>query len=243
MDRLFIDNSTFRRRFLDRLVINFFPTHGVNTLKYNNALKERNLLLKDKSSDNSWYYSIEKQMVKFGFEIENARKKTIELLNSEVDSNHSGFISSHISLISEKISSEQIFQKSLFESRKQELLFGRTIIGPHKSDFEVLLKEKNMIAKKCSTGEQKALLISILSSTVRAHIRRFDIAPILLLDEISAHLDKKTRELFYKELQYLKVQAFLTGTDKKFFDELNGKCQFFQIYQKDNESSIEELSY
>ena len=217
--------------------------HGFNTLKYNNALKERNLLLKDNCTDESWYSSVEKQMVKFGYEIEEARRKTIEMLNFEISDRKMGFFHSNIFLISEKIMSEQTFEKSLFENRKKEFFVGRTLVGPHKSDFEVVLEEKNMNAKKCSTGEQKALLISILSSTVRAHLRNFNIAPILLLDEISAHLDEKTRGLFFDELLSLKVQAFLTGTEKNFFNQLSGKCQTFEIYQKDNESSIEEYSF
>ena len=242
MDRLFLESSFFRRKFLDRLVLNFFPSHGKYSLKYNNALKQRNMLLKDRSSDLSWFNSIEKQMVKFGYEIELARKKTIDMLNFEANQNETKFISSKISLISKNIFTKEIFEKSLNEGRRNEIFIGRTLVGPHKSDFEVIFNEKNMNAKNCSTGEQKTLLISILSSTVRAHIRYFDIAPILLLDEISAHLDEKTRILFYEELSFLKVQAFLTGTDKIFFDSLLDKSQLFKIMQNENESFFEELS-
>jgi len=124
---------------------------------------------------------------------------------------------------------EEEMRRLLYASREQDRLAGRTALGPHRSDLLVFLPEKQQPAALCSTGEQKALLLSIVMASAHLLSVRTGAIPLLLLDEVVAHLDKIRRSALFDELLKLKIQAWLTGTDVSLFEELQGNVQFLSL--------------
>ena len=229
MDRIWLNGSAERRRFLDRIVSNLIPEHTENSIKYNKALKQRNRLIKDKISDFDWYNALEKQMALSGMEIDKARRKIIVQIMHMQKKSVSSFPAADLDIIGPQYSSVQEFQLALNENRKQDVYAGRTLIGPHLSDLGSVYSSKGVKAKNCSTGEQKALLISIIIATAKIQLEMFNTPPILLFDEVSAHLDAKRRSVLYDELHDLNLQVFLTGTDKNIFKELGTRAKYYEV--------------
>ena len=127
------------------------------------------------------------------------------------------------------LATEDLYRERLEASRRQDAAAGSTTLGPHRSDLAVLHKDKNLPANLCSTGEQKALLISIILGDARLQTGLQGQAPVLLLDEITAHLDKKRRAALFDELEQMKTQAWMTGTDYALFSELGKRAQFLTV--------------
>jgi DNA replication and repair protein RecF len=236
MDRLFLERAQFRRRFLDRLVFALVPGHARNSARYERAVTERLRLLREGTRRGSWLDALEKSMAEDGASINAARQEMIDGLNSELNARRSegAFPCAHLSLAGETgdTAAEAPVLAELFAaSRERDSESGRTNRGPHTADLEVQHVAKRSDARECSTGEQKALLISIVLADAWLKRKRHGIAPMLLLDEIAAHLDAARRAALFDEIVALNSQAWLTGTDRQLFAPLKHRAAFFTIEQ------------
>ena len=246
MDRLWIEGAEGRRKFLDRLTLSFFPKHADCVLNYEKAMRERNRLLKEKMTDGVWYKALESQMAKNGLLIQLNRKAALKKICASQNSSTTMFPAADLSLShtdSDMPTDEGEFILSLSESRHLDILAGRTLIGPHRSDMEAIYIPKGIPAKDSSTGEQKAMLISIILANARALKLELGYPPIMLLDEVSAHLDADRRSALYAEINALKVQAWMTGTDKNLFSELGKDAQYFSVSETSGVSGITEKDF
>ncbi len=240
MDALFTGPAAERRRFVDRLVLAIDPAHGRRALDYEKAMRGRNKLLADNVRDDRWFEAIEAQMAETGAAIAAARVEIVRLLCAMVERLPADgpFPKSVIALdgtlelaLAQQaaVEVEDIFRVSLAENRYRDRAAGRTIEGPHRSDLLVRHAPKDMPAELCSTGEQKALLTGIMLSHARLVAELSGAPPILLLDEIAAHLDAGRRAALFQILEELNCQTFMTGTDAALFSALEGRAQFFTV--------------
>lgn len=227
MQQLFTTSSSVRRSFFDQIVGNFFPSHSSSLSKYENSTRERLRLLKTNQNDEYWLNALENNMEKEAAIICNARMETLTLLSKAISDNPSPFPKAQLSLSHGDLPAE--FLEKLKSNRRHDAVSGRTNLGPHLYDLEVNFKDKNMNAKFCSTGEQKALLLSLVFAQVLAIIDKFNIIPILLFDEIISHLDGKNRELLFNEILNIKAQAWLSGVDPNSFSLIKTKAQFIAL--------------
>jgi len=229
MDKIFIEGSSNRRRFVDKITWIFFSTHAKNVRLYEKLIRERNSLFKDNVVDKNWFETIEKQIVEHGSQIIIDRSKIITLLNNEINNNNfpkadmilKGEVESNYNSIADLDSFKEYFLKILFDTRIKDSFRGFTSIGPHRSELEVSYKEKDIMASLCSTGEQKSLLISIILAVAKSYKNYCNLSPILLLDEVFAHLDNSKKESLSKEIKSLNVQAFMTSTEESDFMTFN----------------------
>ncbi|MER8901841.1 DNA replication/repair protein RecF [Mesorhizobium sp. M0772] len=240
MDGLFPGPAADRRRFLDRLVLAIDPGHGERALDYEKAMRGRNRLLTEGSRDGAWFDAIEMQMVETGVAIAAARAELVRLLAAMIDRLPSSgpFPQADISLFGDleshvasapAVDVEQRYRDALADGRERDRAAGRTLDGPHRSDLLVRHRPKAMPAELCSTGEQKALLVGIVLSHARLTGEMSAMTPILLLDEIAAHLDAGRRAALFSILEELNCQAFMTGTDAALFSSLRGRAQFLTV--------------
>ncbi len=239
MDRLFIDSSRERRKFLDRLVFAFDPGHSGRVTRYENALSQRSKLLKDGVSDDAWLSGLEQQMAETAVAIAAARLDFASRLQAACEAaDHSYFPLAHfyvrgaieeLLIGSPALEVEDAFKYQLLESRARDALTGGAQSGPHKSDLKVVYAKKNMPADQCSTGEQKALLIGLILAHARLIKAERGSPPILLLDEVAAHLDEGRRSALYEILHDLGAQGWLTGTDRSLFSAIEKTAQFFDV--------------
>ena len=244
MYRLWIEGADGRRKFLDRLTLSFFPKHADSVLNYDKAMRERNRLLREKITDSGWYKALERQMAQNGLLIQLNRIATLKKICKAQDKSTTMFPVAELSLSQTDnymLTDEDEFISVLSENRHLDIMAGRTLIGPHRSDMEAIYKEKGISAKDSSTGEQKALLISIILANARALKKELGHPPVMLLDEISAHLDVDRRAALYEEIKALDAQAWMTGTDKKLFSELGHEAQYFNVIENSGVSDIEEV--
>ncbi|WP_192250014.1 DNA replication/repair protein RecF [Mesorhizobium caraganae] len=240
MDGLFPGPAADRRRFLDRLVLAIDPGHGQRALDYEKAMRGRNRLLTEGSRDSAWFDAIEMQMAETGVAIAAARAELVRLLAAMIDRLPSSgpFPQADISLFgdlesdvatSPAVDVEERYRAALADGRERDRAAGRTLDGPHRSDLLVRHRPKAMPAELCSTGEQKALLVGIVLSHARLTGEMSGMTPILLLDEIAAHLDAGRRAALFSILEELNCQAFMTGTDAALFSSLKGRAQFLTV--------------
>ncbi len=240
MDTLFNGPAGDRRRFLDRLVLAIDPQHGRRALDYEKAMRGRNRLLAEGSRDDRWFDAIETQMAETGVAIASARMELVGLLAGMVEKlpDDGPFPKSDIALdgviealvgTAPAVDIETAFITRLAENRARDRAAGRTLEGPHRSDLTVTHRPKAMPAALCSTGEQKALLTGIVLSQARLVAEMTGATPVLLLDEIAAHLDPGRRAALFSILIDLDCQAFLTGTDAALFSSLEGRAQFLDV--------------
>ncbi|WP_421914571.1 DNA replication/repair protein RecF [Mesorhizobium sp.] len=240
MDGLFTGPAGDRRRFLDRLVLAIDPGHGQRALDYEKAMRGRNRLLAEGSRDGAWFDAIEMQMAETGVAIAAARAELARLLAAMIDRlpDAGPFPQADISLSGElerevgtwpAVDVEERFRRALAGGRDRDRAAGRTLDGPHRSDLVVRHRPKAMPAELCSTGEQKALLVGIVLSHARLTGEMSGMTPILLLDEIAAHLDSGRRAALFSILEELNCQAFMTGTDAALFSSLSGRAQFLTV--------------
>ena len=232
MDRLFIESAGGRRRFLDRLVLGFDAGHARASTRYETAMRERARLLKYGPRDPSWLEGLENEMAEAGVQIAQARAATVEKLShalAERGPQGGTFPAAQLNLTDElHLASADDLRSQFASSRMRDAEAGRTLVGPHTTDLQVRHTAKRMEARDCSTGEQKALLISIMLADARQLTRARDgMAPILLLDEIAAHLDVTRRAALFEEIHSLSAQAWMTGTDLSLF--AGAKCEIFEV--------------
>ncbi len=245
MDRLWIEGASERRRFLDRMVLSFHPSHADATLIYEKSMRDRNRLLKDQVRDAAWYDALELQMAKSGAEITRNRIDVLARLKAAQQGAETAFPQADLTLLSADDTLPEpdcdALQEAFGMGRNRDMAAGRTLIGPHRADLYAVYAAKGVTAKSCSTGEQKALLISLILANARALRDDFGAPPILLLDEVAAHLDADRRAALYNEITALKAQAWLTGTGAELFESLGDTAMMCHVSDQDGASSITAL--
>jgi DNA replication and repair protein RecF len=243
MDRLFLEAPGGRRRFLDRLVLVLDPAHAARVGAYEQALRERSQLLRagystDRPPDPAWLAAVEAVMAAQGVAVTAARRDAAERLDRACAAADGPFPRARLALrgaiedwLDEMpaLAAEAKFADALAAARSGDAAAGGAALGPHRSDLSVSLADSGVAAVHASTGEQKALLISILLA--HAGLRRSlrGEPPLLLLDEVTAHLDARRREALFEAIDRLDGQAWLTGTDAALFAPLRGRAQFFAV--------------
>lgn len=238
MDRLFRGGSQPRRSFLDRLVYAFDLEHAKRTASFEHLYREWYQLLKSGRHDNTWLSSLEEQMAGLGVAIAAARREQIAKLNSFIEHepddifpNVSMELDGKIEKLLDKMPAVEVEDAymQMLKSQRKNVLYNDTVDGINRTDFKVYYKKKRMPAELCSTGEQKSLLISIILAQSKCQTLHQGFAPVLLLDEVAAHLDDVKREALLEKLRELQVQAWITSTDPELFSSLTGEALFLNV--------------
>lgn len=232
MDRLWIEAAEGRRRFLDRITLSFKPDHAEAVLAYEKAMRERNRLLKDQMGDAHWYAALESQMAVSAVEMGMNRSQALDRVRIAQEGADSAFPAAELALTGPDPESDlHMAELPAFwaATRRRDMAAGRTLAGPHRVDLRAIYAAKGMPADQCSTGEQKALLVSLILANSRALAQDQDSLPVILLDEVAAHLDVGRREALYDEITALGGQAFLTGTGMELFNGLGNRAQGLEL--------------
>lgn len=239
MDRLFTDAPSGRRRFLDRLTFGLDPAHARRVSAFEKAMRERNRLLRAGGGDPAWLAALEGTMAEWAVAVAAARRDAVARLSAALSGQPDGpFPRARLAVQGRlegwldempALEAEDRYRALLGEQRQGDREAGGAGEGPHRSDLHVVHAGKDMPAAQCSTGEQKALLIAIILADVRLQVARRGAAPVLLLDEVAAHLDQTRRAALYAQLADLGAQAWMTGTEPQFFEPLQGEAQFFTV--------------
>ena len=242
MDRLWIEGAEGRRKFLDRMTLNFIPDHGSIFIRFQKCLRQRNRLLKDNINDEKWYDVLEEKLSIDGANLNKNRAITVEKIDKALENLNPVFPKAKLSLIDtqylDSSTSIEELRRAFKDNRSKDLLAGRTLVGPHRIDLSALYLEKNNFVTECSTGEQKAILISIILANAWSLSEYIGVPPILLLDEVTAHLDDNRRAELYEEILNLKAQVFMTGTEKKLFDAIGDSLDQFEVCDNNGVSQI-----
>lgn len=238
MDRLWTEGADGRRRFLDRMAMSFEPGHAEAVLTYDKAMRERNRLLKEGAGDRHWYDALEAQMAASGAQIQANRAYTVDRLAAAQAEAETSFPTAELAVLhaegaEDGPEGEDALAEAFETGRTRDLAAGRTLAGPHRADLAALYAAKGVAAKDASTGEQKALLVSLVLANARALAADFGAPPILLLDEVAAHLDAGRRAALYDEICALGAQAFMTGTGSELFAELGDRAQHLRVTDAD----------
>ncbi|MDZ4791093.1 MAG: DNA replication/repair protein RecF [Hyphomicrobiales bacterium] len=244
MDGLFTGPAVERRRFLDRLTAICAPSHRSQLARFELAMRQRNRLLETGQYNSRLFDAYERQMAEHAVAIAAARVDAVELLRAVIEARRDaqstgpfpwaevrveGELEDAVRL-TPAVEIEDTYADKLRDCRNRDRAARRTLSGPHASDMAVRFGPKDMPARLCSTGEQKALLIGlVLAQAEVVKTARGGFAPIILLDEIAAHLDEGRREALFKDIITLDSQAWLTGTDPADFAALRGQAQFFHV--------------
>lgn len=242
MDRLFTEGGSGRRRFVDRLVFGVDPAHAGRVSAFEQALRERARLLRatpgGRDADPAWLAALEDTMAARGVAIAAARKEMTARLAAYCRQPVGPFPGAVVGLEGEieawldegpALAAEDRFRAALGRSRRADAETGGAGIGPHRSDLVVYDALSGAPAARCSTGQQKALLIAIVLASARMQAAERGSVPLLLLDEVAAHLDSGRREALFEELLAIGAQAWLAGTDAETFAPLKGKAQFLGV--------------
>jgi DNA replication and repair protein RecF len=238
MDRLFSGSPQNRRNFLDRIVCSFDTEHTKRLSSFDNLYHQWLQILKNGSQNHNWLLSLEDQLAALGVSIAAARKEQINKLNLFIEQNPDDIFPEAMleldgtveQLLNEKpaVYVEDFYRESLFKQRRS-VLFNDSGNNFNKTDLCVFYKKKNIPAALCSTGEQKSLLLSIILSQAKSLSFLRGNPPILLLDEIAAHLDEKKKDAFLSKIHTLETQVWLTTTDKNEFINIKSEAQFFNV--------------
>jgi len=223
MDRLFTGSAGDRRRFLDRLVLALEPVHAHHSSRYEAAMRARNKLLSEERWDESWLSSLEAAMAEHGARVGEARARTVTALEERLAGTADDeFASAAIGL--EGWSGNDL-ETLLSANRRRDAAAGRTTEGPHRQDLAVRHRSKQMPASKSSTGEQKALLLGLVLGHAELVADRRGEQPVLLLDEVAAHLDPKRRSALFARLEG-RGQVWMTATEAALFDGIGAASRF-----------------
>ena len=240
MDQIFNETPSYRRRFIDRLCAVYEKNHTKNIKIYEKLMAERNSSFKNKALDNVWLDALENQMSDVSIAIAETRLTFISDLNKVLETNLDpvwprahleiyGFVESLVSSWNSGKAKEMLCNE-FKNNRERDFFSKRTNEGVHRSDLLVNEKNKKIEAKKCSTGEQKSLLMGIILSHLELVSSFKSRYPVLLLDEVLAHFDKIRRKSFFKQIQEIGSQIIMTGTDISVFEELED----LEIYHLNN---------
>jgi DNA replication and repair protein RecF len=239
MDRLFAEGPSGRRRFLDRLVLGLDPAHAARVAAYDHALHERSRLLRDGPADTAWLEALEGVMAAEGVAVAAGRRELVLRLDDVCYDADGPFPRAALALAGTvedwlermpALAVEEKFAAALCAARREDGLAGGATVGPHRSDLVIRHRDKDIAADLASTGEQKALLISILLAHTRLQRELRGEPPLLLLDEVTAHLDGTRRSALFDRLERLDGQTWLTGTDRSLFTPLDGAAQFLSVH-------------
>ncbi len=238
MDRMFRGGSQPRRSFLDRLVYAFDIEHAKRTANFEHLYREWFQLIKSGRSDGHWLSSLEENMASVGVAIAAARRELIARLNTfilhEPDDVFPNVELSLEGTIEQMLDSKpaidvEDYYIGLLQKQRKNVLYSEYVDGINRTDFKVLYKKKRMPAELCSTGEQKSLLVGIIMAQTKCQTLDKGFAPVLLLDEVAAHLDDAKREALLSKIRELNVQAWITATDPTLFASMRGFAQFLEV--------------
>ncbi|MDD3669124.1 MAG: DNA replication/repair protein RecF [Alphaproteobacteria bacterium] len=237
-DKLFCGDPMARRRFLDRLVGAFDPNHADRLTEYNNAFRQWSCLLRDGRFDAAWLDALETQMVMNGVAVSASRTDVVARISDNLRrGTDKAFPTAEIILTGalEKALAaqpatavEDMFCAQLKHARKS-YAEGGSLAGPHTADFQVMHRQKDMDASLCSTGEQKALLLSVILAEMKTMTDEQGVCPLLLLDEVAAHLDVHRRNALFDILAQQPTQVWMSGTDAESFAHLAGRAAFYDV--------------
>ena len=240
-DRLFLESPGDRRRFFDRLVLAAEPRHGQVSAEYERALRERGRLLAEPSPDAAWLDALEARLGEAGARIALARAQTLSALQEEIETRGEGpFPRARLQLQGELeragaagMTADEMaarLTREMARGRPRDAAAGRALNGPQRSDLLVHDLASGRPAAECSTGEQKALVLNLLlAQAARLSRAKSHPNPILLLDEVAAHLDGARRAALFDEIEALSLQAFLTGADETLFATLKGRAMGVRV--------------
>jgi DNA replication and repair protein RecF len=240
-DRLFLEAASDRRRFFDRLVFAAEPSHGARVSAYERALRERMRLLIDGPADPDWLTALEAQIGEAGAAMASGRARSLVALQAQIDSGSErafpradlGLTGAFEQMALAGVAEAEIavrLSAALAASRDRDASAGRALTGPHRGDLAVRHRAQNRDASECSTGEQKALILNlVLAQAARLSHAKSTPNPVVLLDEVAAHLDPLRRAALFDEIEALDLQAFLTGADGALFDGLHGRAQGVRV--------------
>lgn len=238
MDRLFADGASGRRRFLDHLTGGYDSNHSARISAYERTMRHRSLLLREGRGDPAWFSALEETMAELGVAIAAARRDVVARISTAmaggdevypgarltVDGDVEGWLDGQPAL-----AAETKFREALERSRMRDGVTGGATSGPHRSDLAVWHTATEMPAAQCSTGEQKAILIAIVLADVRLLTASTGHAPLVLMDEVAAHLDEDRRNTLYDLILGFGAQIWATGTDRKMFGGLEDRAQFLNV--------------
>ncbi|MGG7565871.1 DNA replication/repair protein RecF [Rhodovulum sp. DZ06] len=248
MDRLWIEGAGERRRFLDRLALAFEPDHAEAALAYEKAMRERNRLFKDDIRDPAWFAALEGRMAEAGAAMALTRARTLARIARAQDGAATAFPAAELSLdgpleqgfaaafapgapgapdldpAPDPAEAAETLRRALRDGRPRDAAAGRALTGPHRTDLLAIYAEKGVEARIASTGEQKALLVSLVLSAARAMAAEAAAPPVILLDEVAAHLDENRRAALFDEVCALGAQAWMTGAEARLFEALGPRA-------------------
>jgi DNA replication and repair protein RecF len=258
MDRLWTEGAAERRRFIDRIALAFEPGHGEAALAYEKAMRDRNRLLKDDVRDAAWFAALEDRMATAGAAVALTRARTVARLAGAQDGAATAFPAATLTLEgapedrfaaalaagqdpeADRAGAEDALRRALRDGRARDAAAGRSLNGPHRSDLRAVYAAKGVDARLCSTGEQKALLVSLILAAGRAMTAQAGAPPIILLDEIAAHLDADRRAALYHEVCGLGAQAWMTGTGAELFEALGPRAHQIELREGEGGSTLTE---
>jgi len=238
MDRLFLEGPGGRRRFLDRLVYGLEPEHARRASAFERAMRERQQLLRAGNADPVWLSALETAMAEAGVAMAAARRSTLAQLGAALEAAEGVFPRARVAVqghledgLAEApaVEVEDRYRRELAGQRGRDAEAGVTTLGPHRSDFAAWHAAKGVPAAQCSTGEQKAILIAVSLANARLQTARRGVPPILLLDEVAAHLDGTRRDALAQAVLALGLQAWMSGTDAASFEALRGHARFLTV--------------
>ena len=239
MDRLFLDGAAPRRRFLDRIVFGFEPEHARRAADYERAMRQRSRLLKDGARDQRWLAALEGAMAEQGVALAAARRHWLGRLEAALAEAAGPFPAPGVAVAGAledwldtmpALAAEDRVRAALAAGRARDGEAGGAGVGPHRTDLVVRHRAKDLPAAQCSTGEQKALLVALVLATARLQAAERGVTPVLLLDEVTAHLDDARRDALFEAILALGAQAWLSGTDRSLFEGLGGRAQYFTVH-------------
>lgn len=240
MDRLFTDGASSRRRFFDRLVFGFDPSHATRLGVYERSLRERARLLRDQSRDAVWLSALEARMAENGVAVAAARRTTLRRLTPVLAAGVGPFPGAAIRLDGSvetmldhmpALEAEAELAAALAASRDHDAQAGSARVGVHRCDLVITHALSGRPAAQCSTGEQKMLLIAVTLATARLQAALRGPAPLLLLDEVAAHLDSDHRAALFHEITDIGAQAWLTGVERSVFAPFGDAAQYIEVAQ------------
>lgn len=238
MDRLFLEGPAGRRRFLDRLVLGLFPDHARHVAAYERALRERSHLLREGGRDAAWLIALERRMVEAGVAVAAARARLVRDLDAALASAKLPFPHASLRIAGEvegwlddapAVDVEERFAAALAAGRDGDGQSGGASTGPHRTDLIATDAWSGEPAERASTGRQKAMLASIVVAQARLRLQRVGELPVLLLDEVTAHLDWRRRRELLEVVMWLGAQAWMTGTEPDLFRVLRGQARFLTV--------------